>query len=237
MKDRLRQAVHDIIHIMSWTAFLNEKMYDRKTIRKSRGNWKSEDFRETENLLAVSVGLREYMHRRRFTPEKRTYEELWLQETDPTPGKTPWSHRTAVRQACGSGTCSGADRKKEGTMEQSGSSEGDRADRPGRMSDYWLCQCDCGKQCICQKENLRSGVTRSCGCLQEAQRKVNMKKTIHFMDGTCVERIACRKTFSNNTSGHRGVYRRENNRWRASIGFQGKSYNLGSFATDRKSVV
>lgn len=36
--------------------------------------------------------------------------------------------------------------KKEGTMEQSGSSEGDRADRPGRMSDYWLCQCDCGKQ-------------------------------------------------------------------------------------------
>ena len=67
-------------------------------------------------------------------------------------------------------------------MEQSGSSEGDRADRPGRMSDYWLCQCDCGKQCICQKENLRSGVTRSCGCLQEAQRKVNMKKTIHFMD-------------------------------------------------------
>ena len=45
--------------------------------------------RETENLLAVSVGLREYMHRRRFTPEKRTYEELWLQETDPTPGKTP----------------------------------------------------------------------------------------------------------------------------------------------------
>ena len=58
-------------------------------------------------------------------------------------------------------------------MEQSGSSEGDRADRPGRMSDYWLCQCDCGKQCICQKENLRSGVTRSCGCLQEAQRKAN----------------------------------------------------------------
>ena len=95
-------------------------------------------------------------------------------------------------------------------MEQSGSSEGDRADRPGRMSDYWLCQCDCGKQCICQKENLRSGVTRSCGCLQEAQRKVNMKKAIHFMDGTCVERIACRKTFSNNTSGHREVYRREN---------------------------
>lgn len=159
-----------------------------------------------------------------------------MQKTDPTPGKTPRSHRTAVRQACRSGTGSDADRKKEGTVEQSGSSEGDREDRPGRMSDYWFCQCDCGKQCICRKENLRSGVTRSCGCLQEAQRKVNMKKAIHFTDGTCVERIACRKTFSNNTSGHRGVYRRENNRWRASIGFQGKSYNLGSFATYEEAV-
>ena len=59
-------------------------------------------------------------------------------------------------------------------VEQNGSPEGDRADRPDRMSDYWLCQCDCGKQCICRKENLRSGVTRSCGCLQEAQRKVNI---------------------------------------------------------------
>lgn len=70
-------------------------------------------------------------------------------------------------------------------MEQSGSSEGDRAGRPGRMSDYWLCQCDCGKQCICQKENLRSGVTRSCGCLQEAQRKVNMKKNPFYGRNLC----------------------------------------------------
>lgn len=38
MHTLLRQAVHDIIHIMSWMAFLNEKMYDRRTIRKSRGN-------------------------------------------------------------------------------------------------------------------------------------------------------------------------------------------------------
>ena len=58
MHTLLRQAVHDIIHIMSWTAFLNEKMYDRRTIRKSCGNWKSEDSGKTENLLAVPVWLR-----------------------------------------------------------------------------------------------------------------------------------------------------------------------------------
>ena len=106
-----RRIRYDIIHIMSWTAFLNEKMYDRRTIRKSRGNWKSEDSGETENLLAVPVWLREYMHRGGFTPEKRTYEELWMQKTDPTSGKTPRSHRTAVRQACRSGTGSGNGRK------------------------------------------------------------------------------------------------------------------------------
>lgn len=63
-----------------------------------------------------------------------------------------------------------------------------------------------------------------------------MKKAIHFVDGTCVERIACRKTFLNNTTGHRGVYRRENNRWRASIGFQGKVYYLGSFSSFEDAV-
>lgn len=93
----------------------------------------------------------------------------------------------------------------------------------------WKCQCDCGKQCVCKSGSLTSGVTKSCGCLQEEKRKENMKKAIHFVGGTCVERIACRKTFTNNTTGHRGVYRRENNRWRACIGFQGKVYYLGSF--------
>ena len=100
----------------------------------------------------------------------------------------------------------------------------------------WRCLCDCGTVCICQKGNLRSGVTKSCGCLQEEKRKENMKKAIHFVDGTCVERIASRKTFINNTTGHRGVYRRENNRWRASIGFRGKVYYLGSFGTFDEAV-
>ena len=56
------------------------------------------------------------------------------------------------------------------------------------------------------------------------------------MDGTCVERIACRKTCVNNTSGHRGVYRRSNGTWRASIGFQGKVYNLGTFTAFNEAV-
>lgn len=114
--------------------------------------------------------------------------------------------------------------QRYGRLTVTGPAEGEE-----RSGIYWNCICDCGKRRICHKENLRSGMTRSCGCLQEEQRRKNMEKAIHFVDGTCIERIACRRTFANNTSGHRGVYQRENNRWRASIGFQGRVYNLGSF--------
>ena len=93
----------------------------------------------------------------------------------------------------------------------------------------WECLCDCGKKVVCYKENLYSGSTRSCGCLRDQQRKDRMKKALHFVDGTCIERIASRKNCANNTTGHRGVYRRGNNRWRAAIGFKGKIHYLGTF--------
>lgn len=96
-------------------------------------------------------------------------------------------------------------------------------------SGYWRCRCDCGNEIVCRGENLRSGNTKSCGCLRETVRRENMKKAIHFVEGTCVERIAKSGTCSGNTGGCRGVYQRENGRWRAAIGFQGKVYNLGTF--------
>lgn len=41
----------------------------------------------------------------------------------------------------------------------------------------WLCQCDCGTQKIVKSEELKSGNTKSCGCLNDEKRKeraVNM---------------------------------------------------------------
>ena len=101
---------------------------------------------------------------------------------------------------------------------------------------YWKCRCDCGKEIVCKKENLLSGSTQSCGCLMEETRKENMKKAIHFVEGTCIEKISCRSESKSNTSGHRGVYKRENNRWRATIGFQGRVYNLGTFGSFEEAV-
>lgn len=62
------------------------------------------------------------------------------------------------------------------------------------------------------------------------------EKAIHFVGGTCLERIANQKNTANNTSGYRGVYQRENSRWRAAIGFQGKVYNLGTFVNLEDAV-
>lgn len=103
-------------------------------------------------------------------------------------------------------------------------------------SVVWRCICDCGKEIECTSENLIRGKVRSCGCLQVEQRKKNMEKAIHFVDGTCVEKIACQKTISSNTSGHRGVSKRKNGTWRACLNFQGKRYDLGTHQTFEEAV-
>ena len=41
--------------------------------------------------------------------------------------------------------------------------------------DYYLCKCDCGKECLVQRCNLRSGHTKSCGCIE----KGNIKHRLH----------------------------------------------------------
>jgi len=40
----------------------------------------------------------------------------------------------------------------------------------------WLCQCECGKHKIVKTDNLRSGSTKSCGCLNDLKRKQRSKK-------------------------------------------------------------
>jgi hypothetical protein len=41
---------------------------------------------------------------------------------------------------------------------------------------YWLCKCDCGKEKIARASSLKSGGTRSCGCLVSELSKINRKK-------------------------------------------------------------
>ncbi len=105
-----------------------------------------------------------------------------------------------------------------------------------KSSVIWRCRCDCGNEIECESENLTRGKVKSCGCLQAEQRKKNMASAIHFVDGTCVEKIACQKLIATNTSGHRGVSPRKNGTWRACINFRGKRYDLGTFPTLEQAV-
>ncbi len=94
----------------------------------------------------------------------------------------------------------------------------------------WECICDCGNTCVCSGDHLKRGTTKSCGCLRTDHQKEAIKTSIHIIDGTCIEKISNKTMFSNNTSGTRGVYDNGAGKWKACIGFQGKLYNLGTYA-------
>lgn len=40
-----------------------------------------------------------------------------------------------------------------------------------RLRHYYACRCDCGKHNIVERGPLISGITHSCGCLREVNRK------------------------------------------------------------------
>lgn len=108
------------------------------------------------------------------------------------------------------------------------------AGRRGR-NHYWKCQCDCGCQAEVSQNNLVSGHTKSCGCLQRQSPANNMR----LVDGTSVAMIEKRMVspIASNKSGYNGVYReRRTGRWAAQITFKGKTYYLGSY-TDIQDAV
>lgn len=92
----------------------------------------------------------------------------------------------------------------------------------------WRCICDCGNETVVGQTLLQNGKTKSCGCIQQTQILDNMK----FVEGTSVTAIEARMSrppISTNSSGYNGVYQSKGGKWRAQIGFKGRTYSLGSF--------
>jgi hypothetical protein len=94
-------------------------------------------------------------------------------------------------------------------------------------SVYWRCRCSCGKTCEVSENALVHGRTVSCGHIRQQIRE-SVHDRLHFVDHTCVEALI-RKTRSDNTTGHTGVYRKKNGRYCARITFQGKTHYLGTY--------
>ena len=99
----------------------------------------------------------------------------------------------------------------------------------------WNCKCDCGNDCIVNTRALKTGGTKSCGCIKEEfyNDKKHIEKgliTRGCHDGT-MECMLTSKIIKSNTSGVRGVCQRKNGRYEAYITYKGYRYRLGLFWT------
>jgi len=99
----------------------------------------------------------------------------------------------------------------------------------------WHCECDCGNTAEVRGNDLVTGNTKSCGC-RNKERQTNLIETLTFVDHTCVDWLRSRKWRNDNTSGYRGVYKRKEGSYTASIGFKGKRYHLGTFSNLDEAV-
>lgn len=100
----------------------------------------------------------------------------------------------------------------------------------------WKCVCDCGRETIVGQSLLQSGKTKSCGCLQAATYRDNLKLT----EGTSVTALLaakCGRLKKTNKSGYNGVYRdKRRGLWVAQITFQGKTRYLGAYGKLEQAV-
>lgn len=103
-------------------------------------------------------------------------------------------------------------------------------------SGYWHCRCDCGNELDVSTGSLLQGLTRSCGCWNREQ-SGTMHDHMHYQDDTCLEVLkrSCVDT-GRNKAGFRGLFLLNNGKYRASITFQGKHYDLGHYDSYARAV-
>lgn len=102
-------------------------------------------------------------------------------------------------------------------------------------SVIWHCRCDCGKEVDISLETLKYSTIVSCGCQREKCNQ-NLPKHLTHIACTSIDILRSKKVRSDNKSGHPGIYRIENGRFRAEITFQRKRYYLGKYDTMEEAL-
>lgn len=109
---------------------------------------------------------------------------------------------------------------------------------PGRGYEYF-CECSCDKhtRLYVRGDLLRSGETKSCGCIHdELFEKNNDKGNSTRFQGTCVS-VLCETIQKNNSSGATGVsWHKGTGKWYARIQFKGQKYSLGYYSDKNNAI-
>ena len=96
---------------------------------------------------------------------------------------------------------------------------------------YFECECECGNTKVICLDSLRSGATRSCGCLQHEIAREHTPQDKGVIDGTNIYSLQ-RGIQKNNRTGVKGVcYDTTKGKYHAYIGVKGKQHKLGYFDT------
>jgi hypothetical protein len=97
-------------------------------------------------------------------------------------------------------------------------------------NNVWLCRCDCGN--YCKVSTAHWGTTKSCGCLRTEILTADLVEDTRLRNLT-----AKRPQRSGKDSGVKGVvWDKENNKWRAQIGLQGKHIHLGRYSDLEEAI-
>ena len=102
-------------------------------------------------------------------------------------------------------------------------------------SVVWKCRCDCGNITYAPSDQLTRLLIKSCGCLHSevsSNHAKNIRKNAYEILGLHDGTMDCRLNNtipSNNSTGVRGVSRRQNGKYFAQIIYKGKNYCLGTF--------
>ena len=106
----------------------------------------------------------------------------------------------------------------------------------------WECRCDCGNAVFVTVNNLRSGNTKSCGCLsKDSHRQIMRKVNKHRRDNDMREHtdlsMLSSKPTSANTSGIRGVcWNRQKQKWLAHLKFKGVRVLHSNFSKKEDAI-
>lgn len=111
-------------------------------------------------------------------------------------------------------------------------------DRDASGSIIWECRCDCGKMVRHSVNKLRSGRTKSCGCLySESRSECTANRRDVVEDSLLSTLVASKQPRVDSTTGVTGVYYdKSRDKWYAHITFQKKRYFLGTFNEKEKAV-